>query len=63
MEILLNDFRSDLQKEQEGIVKTLDEMKVTGKEKTVRCREMLGQKLINKALLERIEKYIEKNAR
>lgn len=56
----LLDFCSDLIVEQEGITQSLEKMKADGKEKTVTYREMLGSKMINKAMLERLEKYINK---
>jgi len=63
MEILLRDFHLNLQEEQKNIIKTLEEMKTDGKEKNVRYREMFGQKLVNKAMLEAIERYTAKRER
>jgi len=56
--ILLKTFYSDLLIEQEKLIADLEIMKNDGKEKTVRYREMLGQKLMNKAMIERIQRYI-----
>ena len=55
--ITLKAFYTDLLTEQEKLIATLETMKNDGKEKTVRYREMLGQKLLNNAMLECIQLY------
>ena len=56
--ISLKVFYSDLLAEQQKLSAVLEEMKNQAHEKTVRYREMFGQKLINKAMLESIELYV-----
>lgn len=58
LSISLITFYSDLLSEQEKLITDLEIMKNDGKEKTVRYREMLGQKLMNKTMIECVGQYI-----
>lgn len=58
LSISLITFYSDLLSEQEKLITDLEIMKNDGKEKTVRYREMLGQKLMNKTMLESVQRYL-----
>lgn len=58
LSVSLITFYTDLLTEQEKLTVDLEVMKSDGKEKTVRYREMLGQKLMNKTMLESIQRYV-----
>jgi hypothetical protein len=58
LSVSLVKFYQNLIDEQNKITDTLNEMKADGKEKTVRYREMFGQKLINKTMLDIISQSV-----
>lgn len=61
LSISLITFYKNLLTEQEKLTADLEVMKNDGKEKTVRYREMLGQKLMNKTMIESIQRYVKHN--
>ena len=51
------DLAEGLAREQEEIARTLEELRVQGKEKTVQFKELLARKLVNNNLRMAMERY------
>ena len=51
------DLTEGLAREQEEIARTLEELRVQGKEKTVQFKELLARKLVNNNLRMAMERY------
>lgn len=49
--------QADLLAHQDQIVRELDRLRDEGKQKSVRFRELLGQKMINRTLIALLERY------
>lgn len=53
---IFEDAYEDLMNSQDQLTKDLEELKIQGKEKTVRYRESMGRKLINSYIITFFEK-------